>query len=188
MRENQKNTCSEEWSWLSEDTVAAARRLLGMHLRTRGTEIRITETEAYTENDPASHAVTRPHAAGAIMNTAGLIYVYQIYGINFCLNITTDNRKAGAVLIRAGEPLAGMEIMRRRRGQEKVELLTVGPGRLCQALGIDLSYSGAMLGEQIELLPGAGVKNIITTTRIGISKGKELRYRFFDGDSRFHKP
>jgi DNA-3-methyladenine glycosylase len=188
MRENRKTNPVKELNWLLEDTVTAARRLLGMRLRTGNIEIRITETEAYTDNDPASHAVTRPHAAGAIMNTAGLIYVYQVYGIHYCMNITTDSQKPGAVLIRAGEPLAGVETMKKRRGKERLELLTVGPGRLCQALDVNLSCSGTPVGQRIELLPGVAAKNIVTATRIGISKGKELRYRFFDGDSRFHHP
>jgi DNA-3-methyladenine glycosylase len=186
MIEKLQNVPSDGWGWLLEDTVKAARRLLGMRLRMGCTEIRITETEAYTENDPASHAVTRPHAAGAIMNTAGLIYVYQIYGMHYCLNITTDSLRSGAVLIRAGEPLAGLEVMRKRRSQGKTELLTVGPGRLCQAMGVDMSCNGTPVGERIELLPGDPVNYIVTTTRIGISKGKELRYRFFDGDNQFH--
>ena len=141
MREKTKTDLPEMWKWLLEDTMAAARRLLGKRLQIGKSVIQITETEAYTDKDPASHSVTRPHAAGSIMNTAGLIYVYQIYGVHFCLNITTDRERAGAVLIRAGKPVAGVEKMRQRSGKVKPELLTVGPGRLCRALGVDLSYS-----------------------------------------------
>ncbi|MBC8478663.1 DNA-3-methyladenine glycosylase [bacterium] len=186
MFEVENSPIPESTEWLLGDTVAAAQKLLGMRLRIGGMEIRITETEAYTADDPASHAFTRRYAAGAIMNTAGVIYVYRIYGIHHCLNITTDSRQPGAVLIRAGEPLTGIELMRQRRSQDKLELLTVGPGRLCQALGVDGSFSGEPLGRRVHLLPGEPFPHIVTTTRIGISVAQERPYRFFADDNRFH--
>ncbi len=185
MEKRTKNWPELVGKWLGKDTVSAAKTLIGMRLRVGEAEIRITETEAYTEDDPASHAVTRKPSAGEIMRTAGAIYVYQIYGVHFCLNITTDRNQAGAVLIRAGEPLAGLESMRRRRGQVKLELLTVGPGRLCQALGVDKSFSGEPVGERIELLPGSAPERIGVSPRIGITNGRDLPYRFFDAASRF---
>ncbi|HEY9855925.1 MAG TPA: DNA-3-methyladenine glycosylase [Stenomitos sp.] len=170
---------------LAAHTVEAARRLLGCVLvRRDGADVlagRIVETEAYRPDDPASHSFRGPSARNASMfGSPGRAYVYLIYGRNHCLNVVTEGAGTGAaVLIRALEPLAGMEAMRERRGSPH---LTNGPGRLCQAMGIDRSLDGADLlgGDRLYLLaaPPLPDEAIRATGRIGISKAVDWPWRF----------
>jgi DNA-3-methyladenine glycosylase len=139
-------------AFFARDTARVAAALLG---RTLWTEVagepcagRIVETEAYLDQrDPASHAGRGPTRRSAIMfGPPGVAYVYLIYGLHHCLNAVTEAEgRAGAVLIRALEPLTGLEAMRRRRGDSAITGLCAGPGRLCQALGIDLDWNGLPL-------------------------------------------
>lgn len=154
---------------------------------------RIVETEAYEgANDPASHAYrgvtdrTRP-----MFEQGGVAYVYFTYGMHHCLNVVTGKKGEGeAVLLRAAEPLMGQEVMYRNRGLSssmKPRLLLSGPGKLCQALGVDLELNFHKLGHPplqiMELKKGAKIETIEATPRIGISKAKELPYRFCIKDS-----
>ena len=171
-------------SFFAGDTLDVARNLIGVELCVGRCAVRIVETEAYT-TDAASHAVTRPRQASAMTSTFGHVYVYVIYGMHHCLNFTTERAGVGAVLVRAAEPLRGLTIMRNRRGVEKATLLASGPGRLCQALGIDRSFDGEALGERITLAAPQGSVLIGESRRIGITKARELPWRFFEQGSAY---
>src|SRR5262245_24053212 len=134
-----------ESTFFARNTIEVARELIGTHLVVGDCEARIVETEAYT-TDEASHAVIRRHQAVTMRETFGRVYVYFIYGMYFCLNFTTDSTGPGAVLIRAAQPIKGMKLMSKRRETDSVHRLAAGPGRLCQALGIDLSFNGEPIG------------------------------------------
>jgi DNA-3-methyladenine glycosylase len=138
-------------SFFVGETVLVARALIGCLLWRRDGEermaVRIVETEAYLgANDPASHARggLRSQRNESMYLQGGHAYVYFTYGMHFCLNVVTaEDGIAEAVLIRAGEPLVGIESMRARRPAAKSDLmLTSGPARLCQALGIDRALDG----------------------------------------------
>jgi DNA-3-methyladenine glycosylase len=107
--------------------------------------------------------------------------VYFIYGMYFCVNITTEaGEKPGAVLIRAGEPLKGIEKMKERRGVEKVEDLCSGPGKLCMALGITKEQNGLELGKEVSVWDdGFVVGKIGKGRRVGIKGDEHLLWRFF---------
>lgn len=166
-------------------TLEVARDLLGqilVHRSPQGTSAGIiVETEAYTQNDPACHACRGKTKRNATMFARpGYGYVYLIYGMHYCFNVVTAQEGIGeAVLIRALQPLAGIKLMEARRGTDKPKLLCSGPARLSQALGITLADDGVdLLDDGIFILEGRRPKEIITTTRIGISQGVDLPYRF----------
>ncbi|HEY3294507.1 MAG TPA: DNA-3-methyladenine glycosylase [bacterium] len=162
----------------AKPTLEVAPRLIGMVMEANGVSGRIVEVEAYTD-DPASHAFRRTSRSAIMYDTYGSVYVYLIYGANHCLNFTTDRSSVGAVLIRAVEPLSGMSLMQARRGVEDIRLLANGPGKLCRAFDLDLSYNGSKIGEQIRLFHGKA-KGITTGPRIGITKATELPWRFWE--------
>ncbi len=174
-------------------TVEVARDLLGcilVHQTNENTLAgRIVETEAYGPDDPANHAwrgQTRRNRA--MFGPFGHAYVYKIYGMYYCLNAVTCPERVGeAVLIRAVEPLVGIETMKRNRGVDDPRKLCSGPGKLCQAFGIDSKYNHAPLTEG-SLRICYGKRDpivVITTTRIGISHGAELPWRFCLEDNPF---
>ncbi len=172
----------------TRDTVMVAKELLGKNLirKYNGEELvcKIVETEAYYgRNDPASHAAGGPTARSAVMfGPPGRAYVYFNYGVHHLFNIVTEpDGQAGAVLIRALEPLDGVEIMMKNRPVDKVVNLTNGPGKLCQALGITLEENGqALFGEDLFICNGVGADfDIAAAPRIGISAGREELYRFY---------
>jgi DNA-3-methyladenine glycosylase len=141
-----------EWSFFARNTLEVARDLLGRRLVRmvggRRLSGRIVEAEAYVgEEDEASHAspgLTKRNAS--MYGPPGHAYVYLIYGMYHCFNVVTGEKGfPAAVLIRALEPVEGWEAMRERRGGRPDEALTSGPGRLCEALGIDLRFDGADL-------------------------------------------
>jgi DNA-3-methyladenine glycosylase len=147
-------------TWLSQDVLQAAPQLLGWELVSRAggaeTTGRIVEVEAYHgAQDPASHAYRGLSLRTAPMfEAAGTIYVYFTYGMHTCLNIVTGPAgEAQAVLIRALEPTRGQDTMAARRHTTDPRLLTSGPARLAQALGVTLSLSGSRLGETLSLHP-----------------------------------
>ncbi len=165
-----------------------ARWLIGSTLLVDGVGGRIVETEAYDREDPASHSFCGPTPRNAVMfGPPGRAYVYQSYGIHWCLNLVCREAGHGAgVLIRAIEPLAGLDLMRARRGLEDVRLLCAGPGRVGQALGITREHNGLVIAAPLfELLPASGPLQVICGSRVGISKAVEQPWRFGLAGSRF---
>jgi DNA-3-methyladenine glycosylase len=148
----------------------------------------IVETEAYMgTDDPASHSYRGPTRRNRSMfGPPGHLYVYRSYGIHSCANVVTSPEgTATAVLLRAVEPVDGVELMRHLRGVEDVRLLSSGPGRLCQAFGLSLSDDGLdLLGEQCYIAAGRTAE-IVTTPRMGITKAVEQLWRFVDAHSVF---
>lgn len=173
-----------------QDTSIVAKNLLGKILcrRTdRGLMAgKIVETEAYlAENDPACHAYIKVTKRNRNMfEEGGIAYVYLIYGFYYCFNVVTGLKDRGeAVLIRALEPLQGIEIMQSYRDVEKIRDLTNGPGKLCLAMNINKNDDGENLitGQNIYITDGEKIKksDIHTTTRIGLTKGIDLPLRFY---------
>ena len=168
-----------------------ARELIGCRLAIGPTAGIIVETEAYEASDPACHAyVGRTTRNEVLFGPPGHAYVYLSYGIHSLLNFVTEPEgTASAVLIRALEPTEGIDLMRERRGQERIETLCSGPGKLAKALGIDLSLNGADLFQPpFELGEPAGewaTVDVVTGPRIGITKAAELPWRYCVGGSRF---
>jgi len=186
--------------FFAHDTLTVARELLGRRLvrvldgeRLAG---RIVEVEAYVgEEDQASHAscgVTRRNAP--MYGPPGHAYVYFIYGMHHCFNVVTERKGyPAAVLVRALEPLEGVEVMRALRGGRPDVRLTSGPARLCQALGIDRRFDGADLCapdallflEEDTVVPDEAV---VTGPRIGV-RGDEVAmtvpWRFYVRDGRY---
>jgi DNA-3-methyladenine glycosylase len=145
----------------------------------------IVETEAYRPEDPACHAYNGPTMRNrTIFGAPGLAYVYLSYGIHHLLNVVCEEEGVGsAVLIRALRPLEGEELMVDRRGRSTG--LCDGPGKLTQALGVDLAYDGHELtGGRLALSWGEPPEEeIVSTTRIGISRGVDLPWRYLvEGD------
>jgi DNA-3-methyladenine glycosylase len=149
----------------------------------------IVEVEAYLGDgsDPASHSHRGPTPRAATMfGPAGRFYVYRSMGIHSCANLVCDVAGHGAaVLLRAVEPLCGLDEMRRRRGGRDGRELASGPGKLTQAFGIDLDHDGASAlrgALRIEARRGAD-PHVLCGPRIGIRKASELPYRFWIADS-----
>ncbi|MBS1718862.1 MAG: DNA-3-methyladenine glycosylase [Armatimonadetes bacterium] len=171
---------------LESDVVAAARHLLGWELRFGPLRARIVEAEAYrTPDDPACHAHRGQTPRNATMfGPAGKAYVYFTYGNHWMLNVVAhEPGNAAAVLIRALEPLEGLDEMRGRRLKAtRDEDLLSGPGKLCQAFGITGELDGVDLfdGQGLHLVEGAAVTDVLTGSRIGITSGKEWPWRFVD--------
>lgn len=158
------------------DTVARA--LIGVQLLVDGLGGIIVEAEAYHPQDPAAHTFRGPTPRTAVMfGPAGYAYIYRIYGLHWCLNFTCGN--GAAVLIRALEPEVGIEVMRERRGITIDHLLCSGPGRLCQALGIDGDMNGLPLDRMpFSLSHTPANRVIVTSPRIGVSVAKDTLWRF----------
>ena len=169
------------WSFYARDTELVARELLGAVLEctVRGVRCagRIVETEAYIgEHDPACHAAIgyTPRTAG-LWGPPGSAYVYLIHGMYWCAHAVTRPRGfASAVLLRAIDPLDGLAAMRRRRGApERATDLTSGPGRLCQALGVNgpAHHGGSFLRGPLRITAGEHVPDahVAVTPRIGIN-------------------
>ena len=173
---------------LPPETIALAKCLLGRVLVRDGPEGRqtgrIVETEAYPPGDEACHARSgRTGRNASLFLRSGHVYVYRAYGISMMLNISSESEGIGAgVLIRALEPLTGIEAMRRRRGIDDIYRLTKGPGCLAQALAIDLSLDGTLYesGNALWLADdGFVARDIGSSVRIGITRNADQCWRFF---------
>jgi DNA-3-methyladenine glycosylase len=149
---------------------------------------RIVEVEAYDHEDPASHGFRgRTERNASMFGPPGRAYVYRSYGIHWCLNfVCEDEGVANAVLVRALEPTRGLEAMRERRGLDDPRLLCSGPGRLCQALGVTREHDGLALDRPpFELLAADGQAEVVSGSRIGITRAAELPWRYAEAGSRF---
>ncbi len=190
-------TTKLDLDFYQQDTLTLSQALLGTYLihdSAEGTTVgRIVETEAYLTDDPACHAYRRKTSRNAVMfGSAGRVYVYQIYGMHYCVNVVSSPMGTGeAVLIRALEPVEGMELMHKRRKVTKLGDLCKGPGRLVQAMGITQAMNGIkLIDSPLYILPATAYPlsntfSITTTTRIGITKGADLSYRFYITGNRF---
>lgn len=178
-------------SFYLQDTVAAARQLLGCILVRRAPEGvtagRIVEAEAYLRDDPACHAHRGETPRCRVMfGPPGHAYVYFTYGMHWCFNAVMQPAGiAEAILVRALDPLVGLDLMRRRRGIEDLRLLASGPARLTQAMGIDRDQNGVPLDSHALAILGPGPipAQITTTTRVGINVAVDQPWRFYDPSS-----
>jgi DNA-3-methyladenine glycosylase len=183
-------------AFFDRDVAKVARELLGALVvsdfegeRTVGL---IVETEAYLgRDDPASHGYRdrRNERNAALFGPPGTWYVYLSYGVHWCSNLVCGPEgTAGAVLLRALEPVDGLDVMRRRRGGVDDRHLCSGPGKLCQALGITRQLNGSLMQRSgVLVYPGADgpASSILTTPRIGITKAADWPLRFCLGGSPF---
>ena len=165
-----------------ENTVTAAKFLLGKEIRVGDCAGIITETEAYCSDDPSCHAYRgRTERNAPMFEKSGTVYVYFIYGMYMCLNIVTNRKNVGeAVLIRSVKPTAGTDIMKERRKTDNVLNLCSGPGKLCMAFEIDRSFSCTYIDEKLFLRDvGYNCGEIISSYRIGIKENEPKKLRFF---------
>jgi len=181
---------------LQKSSLEAAPLLLGWTLSRQTKQgvikLKIVETEAYHQADPASHSFRglTPRTA-PMFQAGGHLYVYFTYGMHYCVNIVTGPAGTGeGVLLRAAEPLEGVDIMRANRGTDNITNLTNGPGKLAQALGIfDTSLSGKILNRSSILLeePSRQVSagDIVAGPRIGIRQAAEQPWRFYIKNNAF---
>lgn len=180
-------------SFYSRKAETVAKELLGCFLVTNlpeGITVgKIVETEAYlSAGDLSSHSYKGRTPRNAVMfDSPGRAYVYFTYGMYYCFNTVTGPKGKGeGVLIRSLEPLEGIELMKKRRGVEDIENLCSGPAKLTQAMGIDIKLNGAELTRGPIIIQESDQKvEIITSTRIGITKSIDLPLRFFIKDNPF---
>jgi DNA-3-methyladenine glycosylase len=195
-------------SFFRRDSCTVARDLLGGRLVHEHPEDgrlvgRIVETEAYTQDDPAFHGwnlydpetdtLRREGRAADLFDAPGLGYVYLIYGMHWLLNVVTEpDGTGGAVLIRAVEPVEGTEAMRGRRGTDRREIdLTNGPGKLAEAFAVDDAFHQTPLtGPPLYFEAGSlrEEERVVTSSRIGLSKGVEREWRYYLEDSPYVSP
>lgn len=155
-----------------------APELIGMTLLVDGVGGVLVEVEAYDQADPASHSFKGPTRRNAAMfGPPGHAYVYKIYGIHWCLNFVCQ--PGSAVLIRALEPVQGIDVMQQRRGGLTPRQLCSGPGKLCQALAITRDNDGMRLdAAPFRLVAGDQAHPVAAGPRIGITKGVDTPWRF----------
>lgn len=172
-------------NFFNENSVKVAEKLLGKTISLGNCSGYIVETEAYGTDD-ASHARKRTPRSELMYSSAGKVYIYLVYGMHYCLNFTCNKKNAGAVLIRAVQPVSGIEKMKKRRKIENIFELANGPGKVCGAFGINISLNGAKVNEKIMLFD-EGLKHfkVGRTGRVGIKKAAELPWRFYIKNSKF---
>jgi DNA-3-methyladenine glycosylase len=174
---------------LRRNVHEVAPELIGATLLVDGVGGTIVEVEAYDHEDPAAHGYgnRRTPRNASMFLPGGHAYVYRSYGIHWCLNfVCGDQDEASAVLIRALQPLHGVETMRVRRGLDDMHLLCSGPGRLCQALAVTREHDGLPLDRPpFELTARTERVEIVTGPRVGITKAVEHPWRYGLMGSRF---
>jgi DNA-3-methyladenine glycosylase len=170
--------------FFAPDTLEVARGILGCTLVHGPCSGIVVEVEAY-KGDAASHFVTRRHVGAMMGTTHGHLYIYPIYGMHWCLNVTTDAGGPGAILLRALEPREGIDVMRRRRGGVPDVALCSGPAKLVQALAVDPALNGRPFTDAFELRPREHAVEIVQGPRIGITTAVDLPWRFTVKGSRF---
>ncbi len=182
-----------DYPWLHEPAVAVAdvaRTLLGWRLTANGVTVRLTEVEAYSGlgTDPASHAHRGPTSRNQVMfGPAGLLYVYQIYGMYQCLNVVCgEEGVAAAVLLRAGEVIDGIELARARRPAAKADRhLASGPAKLTQVLALDKTAYGTSVIDgtgPLTITPPPGPvpgRLIEAGPRVGVTSAHDVAWRFW---------
>lgn len=170
---------------LAGSVTDVAPRLLGSTVTTSidgaTVSVRLTEVEAYGgESDAASHAYRGPTVRNAPMyGPPGTLYVYRSYGVHWCMNVTVGAvGDPAAVLLRAGTVVEGLDVVIERR--KRTDHLTDGPGKLCQALGVDGSLTGSSVGVVVRFTPGGSLdaEKIRATPRIGITRAVDRPWRF----------
>ncbi|MBI5104713.1 MAG: DNA-3-methyladenine glycosylase [Solirubrobacterales bacterium] len=175
-------------AFFDRPVLDVARDLVGCVVAHEGTAGVIVETEAYHHTEPACHAYVGLTARTSVLyGDPGTAYVYRSYGIHALLNAVCEPREVGAaVLIRALEPLDGIDLMRERRGLDRLTDLCSGPGKLTQALGIELAENAtSLLDGPVRVLPREGPPpRLVAGPRIGITKAAELPWRFCAAGSR----
>lgn len=178
-------------SWYRRPVLDVARDLIGCVVTHGECSGVIVEAEAYHHSEPASHAfVGLTPRTTTLFGPPGVAYVYRSYGVHAMLNAVCEPPGVGAgVLIRALEPVSGLDLMRTRRGLDDVRRLCSGPGKLTQALGITLSDNGSDL-QRGPIVFSARPRawrdvQIAVSTRIGITKAVELPWRFSAVGSRY---
>ena len=169
-------------SFYNQNTIKVAESLLGKYLVNNNVVGKIVETEAYLSDDPASHSSKgKTKRNEKMFGPPGSAYIYLIYGVHSCFNVVTRPEGIGeAVLIRALEPISGINLMKKRRKTNKIKNLCSGPGKLTSSMGISKEHNGASLMEgNLRIVDKKSKHEIISTKRIGITKGADLNYRFY---------
>jgi DNA-3-methyladenine glycosylase len=183
---------SRPFEALKTGASLGAKRLLGCLIEReidgKMVQLKIVETEAYDQTDAASHSYNgRTPRIETMFGPAGHLYVYFTYGMHYCCNVVVgEDGHGAAVLIRAAEPIANVEILEKRRVGKKGVDLTNGPAKLCQALDINLDLNGhdlSLLPFRLVLQPELLDSDITTTTRVGINKAKDTPWRFYVTDN-----
>ena len=158
--------------FFARDTLRVARELLGAHLVRDEVVLRITEVEAYLPGDTANHCrAGRTPRNAAMWGPPGRAYVYLCYGIHHLLNLVTGEDGVGtAVLIRAAEPVAGLDVVRARRGGRSGPVLLTGPGKVGQALALDTGWSHHPLTAPggLEVRAGTPPSSVLVGPRVGV--------------------
>ncbi len=164
--------------FFDREVTLVARELLGATFLVEGVGGLIVETEAYHPTDPAAHSYRgETERNRSMFRGAGRVYVYRSYGIHWCVNFVCGG--AAAILIRALEPTAGLDVMARRRGTGTPRELCSGPGKLTQALGITKAHDGLMLdASPFTFIPAKSPQPVVIGPRIGITKAVDLPWRF----------
>ncbi|MEO6761614.1 MAG: DNA-3-methyladenine glycosylase [Candidatus Saccharimonadales bacterium] len=184
----------EDFSFLQNFSPLVAPLLLGCELERRINgellRVRIVEVEAYDQADMASHSYRGRTPRNEVMfGPAGHLYVYFTYGMHYCMNVVTGSDGHGAgLLIRAIEPLIGIETIRDNRNHKPDRELTNGPGKVTQALGVNREMAGHDLRRApLKLIVRSPLPRdqIVQTTRVGISRAKDAAWRFFIKDNKW---